>query len=195
LNFDAEGGFVFDSDSPSDAEIDRHACEFVGSGALDQGYGSGPKREEVLAGVKTFLAPYRVAVTEERPTESVDYSMVVFTPGPNANVITCNGGGLDCDDLNPRDVWFFHLNEGDAFDVEVHTRFLTAAIVQQTGLAATEDNTDIMYPFLGEGPGLIQDACVEIRTSSSYCGVDAGCGDIFEQNAHQWLAEKWGIRG
>ncbi|MBV1861827.1 MAG: hypothetical protein KUG77_25630 [Nannocystaceae bacterium] len=206
LNFEAEGNYFYVPDLQSDATMNRHNYQPIGSGILLEDYGTGPKRLQVVDAVRAHLAPYRVAVTDQRPPSGVDFGMIIMTerpfekqPGPGPDEGSSIGrGGIDCEDLNPRDISFFFLSEADAHSAELHARFLTGAILRDTGLASVADTGHVLHPYLlaGGGVGEIKDECSDIVSGYRAC-EDMGTGCTMEgtENAHAWLEFVWGLRG
>ena len=205
LNFEAEGNYFYVPDLQPSAPGNQHNYQPIGSGILSEDYGSGPKRAQVVEAVRGHLAPYRVAITEERPPDGVDFGMIVMTerpfepqPGPGPDVSNSIGrGSIDCEDLNPRDVSFFFLNEGDSHSAEQHARFLTGAILRDTGLASVADTEHVLHPYLlaGGGVAVIKDECSELSSGGQTCkGMGTGCDSSTTENTHAWLEFTWGLR-
>lgn len=204
LNFEAEGNYFYVPDLPPNAPGNRHNYQPIGSGVLLQDYGTGPKRDQVVEAVRELLHPYRVAITTERPPATgISYGMVVMTerpfpelPGPGPDEANSIGrGSVDCEDLVSNDVSFFFLGEDDPYSADLHARFLTGAILRDTGLASVTDTGHVLHPYLlaGGGVGAIKDECSEVEPGYEECpGMGTGCAT--GQNAHAWLEFIWGMR-
>lgn len=154
VNFD---GVVLTPAPVDDATLDQSVLgDDVGMPLAS--YGVGPKRDEVMAFMAEYWAPFDVGVTSTRPA-SGDYTMIVVTP---TNPFGGAGGiaPLDCDNANPRTVGLVFGSIDDGMAAADVAAVITHVVADGMGLEHTEGGgfTDLFsfadYSFI--------DACVPI---------------------------------
>lgn len=176
LNFDG-GTFMA---GPEDATRDQPgSVTGVGPYAAAPGYVA---RDLVVDGVTAALAPFDVAVTDQRPAEG-DYDMVVFTESPGGAGV---GAAIpDCGDANPHNVGLVYAMGNTNLEVSA-----ALAIFGQTiGLELTEG--DDAMARVNQGATDYDDACVQIFAPRG-C-AHPGC-PMGQQNAYAEVLAAVGLR-
>jgi hypothetical protein len=152
VNFD---GAVLTLAEVDDATLDQSVLD-VGMPLAP--YGVGPKRDEVMAFMAEYWAPFDVGVTSTRPATG-DYTMIVVTP---TNPFPSAGGiaPLDCDNANLRTVGLVFGSIDDAMGAVDVAAIITHVVADGMGLEHTEGG-GFTHPFSFEDYNFV-DACVPI---------------------------------
>lgn len=195
LNFDAEGEMVYDPGNRADATENRHDIDRNLSGMLE-GYGRGSARADVLDMVQRDFTDYGVRVTDVRP-ESVDYSMVVFTPNPGLDPTAVGAGAPDCNNAVPNSVSFVYLTSTDATTPQYQANLVSRTIAMSIGLELVVDEWDLMSEALGSDDRWFYNSCREIAADPPACPTqhESFCDDGTEQDAHRELELVFGWIG
>lgn len=118
----------------------------------------------MMAGLQAALAPYDVTVTDVRPPEYVEYTMLVPQAGLAAENISyiCGGSGINCSAAKRNDIGFLYGGTANCTNPDL----VHSALAQVGRLAGLEGNSDPDDP-MGYPPNFLlpatafQDTCTE----------------------------------
>lgn len=159
------------------------ACSFVAKCDADiPAFTGGPAiRRTITEAVRRYFQPYALEVTTDRP-ETGPYTMCVIG---GSSVDLCRGAGsaglapLDCGNENPADV-VFAFEDDRTQDTDAIAVTVAQEVAHAFGLGHTDDERDVLYPFL-------------TGTAEGFLDRDMGspdrslCPGRHQQNSHRML--------
>ena len=194
LNFDAEGDFVYDVNSPTHAPSNSQNIHAALSGMLP-GYGQGPKRAEITDRIMDDYAPF--APTADRPSPNGmlivterpdvdDYSMIVFTP--TAPYPTLGIGSLDCENMNLNNIYFAFITADDQYSAQVQGNIGSSGLGISMGLQRVTEPGEVMYQFAtDEYDGTFTDGCYALAGTNPCQGFHENWCQLDHQNSYKEL--------
>ncbi|MEO0601517.1 MAG: hypothetical protein AAF211_08780 [Myxococcota bacterium] len=158
LDLDATGTFTYDPDRV-DAAADVQASDPSLVGMLP-GYGSGPRRDDLLARVQedftrfvptaTWPSPNGIRLVTERPLNRDDYHRVVTTPSAPIPGQVGLGSPTNCGNQEDDEIFFAFVSDADGRSTQFQANIVAQAIGSLLGLGRVAGSVDIMagnFPF------------------------------------------------